>query len=55
MYLLVQGIAALFTDVRVPWNEVMAAAMIATVPALVFYAFLERHLVRRLTSGAVKG
>ena len=55
MYMLVQGIAALFTDVRVPWNEVMAAAMIATVPALVFYAFLERHLIRGLTSGAVKG
>ena len=55
MYVLTVGIGNLFGEVRVAWNEVMAAAMIATVPALVFYAFLERHMVRGLTAGAVKG
>lgn len=55
MYLLTVGIANLFGETRVAWNEVMAAAMLATVPALVFYMFLERHMVRGLTAGAVKG
>jgi Asp-tRNA(Asn)/Glu-tRNA(Gln) amidotransferase B subunit len=55
MYLLTVGIANLFGESRVAWNEVMAAAMVATVPALVFYIFLERHMVRGLTAGAVKG
>jgi multiple sugar transport system permease protein len=55
MYVLTVGIANLFGETRVAWNEVMAAAMLATVPALVFYMFLERHMVRGLTAGAVKG
>jgi multiple sugar transport system permease protein len=55
MYVLTVGLANLFGEVRVAWNEVMAGAIIATVPALVFYAFLEKHMVRGLTAGAVKG
>jgi multiple sugar transport system permease protein len=55
MYVLTLGIGNLFAEVRVAWNEVMAAAMIATVPALIFYSFLERHMVRGLTAGAIKG
>lgn len=55
MYVLTLGLANLFGEVRVAWNEVMAGAIIATVPALVFYAFLEKHMVRGLTAGAVKG
>jgi multiple sugar transport system permease protein len=55
MYVLTLGIGNLFAEVRVAWNEVMAAAMIATLPALIFYAFLERHMVRGLTAGAIKG
>jgi ABC-type maltose transport system permease subunit len=33
----------------------MAAAIIAAVPVMVMFAFLERHLVNALTAGAVKG
>ncbi len=55
MYVLTLGLANLFGEVRVAWNEVMAGAIIATLPALVFYAFLEKHMVRGLTAGAVKG
>ena len=32
-----------------------ALTTLSIAPALVFYAFAERHLVRGLTSGAVKG
>ena len=34
---------------------ILAFTTLSMVPALVFYAFAERHLVRGLTTGAVKG
>ncbi len=55
MYVLTVGLATLFTEVRVEWNDLLAAAVIATIPALIFYAFLERHMVRGLSMGALKG
>jgi multiple sugar transport system permease protein len=33
----------------------MAAATIATVPVVVLFFMLQRHIVRGLTAGAVKG
>ncbi len=36
------------------WNVMAAGAVIATVPALAFGLLIQRHLVRGLTSGAVK-
>jgi raffinose/stachyose/melibiose transport system permease protein len=33
----------------------LAFTTLSMVPAPVFYAFAERHLVRGLTTGAVKG
>lgn len=38
----------------VTWNEVMAAALVATVPVAVVFAYMQRYLVRGLTLGAVK-
>lgn len=38
----------------VEWNQVMAAALVATVPVAVLFAWLQRYLVRGLTLGAVK-
>ncbi|WP_227995976.1 carbohydrate ABC transporter permease [Glycomyces albidus] len=35
--------------------RVLAFVMLAMLPALVFYAFAERHLISGLTSGATKG
>jgi raffinose/stachyose/melibiose transport system permease protein len=35
--------------------RILAFTTLSMVPALVFYAFAERHLIRGLTSGAVKG
>ncbi len=35
--------------------RILAFATLSMVPALVFYAFAERHLVRGLTTGALKG
>jgi multiple sugar transport system permease protein len=38
----------------VTWNEVMAAALVATVPVAIVFAYVQRYLVRGLTLGAVK-
>ena len=55
MYVLSVGIANMVGEYRVQWNELMAAAVIATLPVMALYALLERHLVNAITAGAVKG
>jgi ABC-type glycerol-3-phosphate transport system permease component len=55
MFVLSVGIANMVGEYRVQWNELMAAAVVAAVPVMVLYAFLERHLVDAITAGAVKG
>ncbi len=37
------------------WGEVAAAAVVQTVPVIVFTFIAQRHLIRGLTFGAVKG
>ena len=55
MFVLSVGIANMVGEYRVQWNELMAAAVVAAVPVMVLFAFLERHLVAAITAGAVKG
>ena len=38
----------------VDWNYVMAAALVASIPVAVLFAWLQRYLVRGLALGAVK-
>ncbi len=37
------------------WGQMMAAAIISTVPMLLLFIFLQRYVVQGLTMGAVKG
>lgn len=39
---------------QIAWNQVMAAALVATLPVAVVFAVLQRYLVRGLTLGAIK-
>lgn len=55
MFPLSVGIANLMGEYQVIWNEMMAAAVLATLPVFILYGFLERYLVQGLTAGAVKG
>ncbi len=55
MYLLTVGIASNIGQFRIQWNDLMAGAVVATVPIILLYAVLERYLVEGLTAGAVKG
>ncbi|MGH7056772.1 MAG: carbohydrate ABC transporter permease [Acetobacteraceae bacterium] len=38
----------------IEWNQVMAAALVATVPVALVFVWLQRYLVKGLTLGAVK-
>jgi ABC-type glycerol-3-phosphate transport system permease component len=40
---------------QVPWGEVLAASMIATLPVLFVVLLFQRRIVQGLTSGAVRG
>jgi multiple sugar transport system permease protein len=37
------------------YDLMMAAATIATIPVLILFFLLQKHIVRGLTAGAVKG
>jgi multiple sugar transport system permease protein len=49
------GIPGLVTPHGTLWGQVAAVAVVATFPIIVFTAVVQRHLVRGLTFGAVKG
>ncbi|MGE5573638.1 MAG: carbohydrate ABC transporter permease [Bacteroidota bacterium] len=49
------GLAAFKGEMYTPWDRVMAAAFIFTVPAILFFVVLQRYIVSGLTVGAVKG
>jgi multiple sugar transport system permease protein len=49
------GIPGLVTPHGTLWGQVAAVAIVATLPIIVFTAVVQRHLVRGLTFGAVKG
>jgi len=37
------------------WGQLMAAAVVTTLPVIVLYTYLQRYMVEGLTAGAVKG
>jgi multiple sugar transport system permease protein len=49
------GIPGLVTPHGTLWGQVAAVAVVATLPIIVFTIVVQRHLVRGLTFGAVKG
>jgi ABC-type glycerol-3-phosphate transport system permease component len=55
MFPVTVGIASNIGQYRILWNELMASALLSSLPAIVVFFALERHLVAGLTSGAVKG
>ncbi len=36
------------------WNYLFAASVVAIIPVIVLFAFIERHVVSGLTAGSVK-
>jgi multiple sugar transport system permease protein len=54
MYPVTVGIASFVGQWRIAYETMMAASVVATVPTIVLYMCLEKHLVQGLTAGAVK-
>jgi len=40
---------------QVPWGQILAAAVVATVPVAALVLIAQRRIVQGLTAGAVKG
>ena len=48
------GMQSYATETNVYWNQVMAAALVVSVPIVAAFLILQRYLVSGLTAGAVK-
>ena len=49
------GVQDLFHSALVDWGLIMAAGMMITIPALIFFVSVQRYLIRGWGAGAVKG
>jgi multiple sugar transport system permease protein len=49
------GLLYMVGQYEVQWGQLCAGVMISTVPVAVLFTFLQRHLIRGLTAGALKG
>ena len=48
------GMRAYITGYEQHWDQLFAASVIAVVPVVILFAFIEKHLVGGLTAGSVK-
>jgi ABC-type glycerol-3-phosphate transport system permease component len=49
------GVQDLFHSALIDWGLIMAAGMMITIPALIFFMTVQRYLIRGWGAGAVKG
>jgi multiple sugar transport system permease protein len=49
------GLALFVTKNRTSWDMLLAGSVIATIPMIIVFLFFQRHLIKGLTVGAVKG
>jgi len=49
------GLLSFVSKFSVDFGQMMAAGVLALIPACLFFLFIQRYLVRGLTAGAVKG
>jgi ABC-type glycerol-3-phosphate transport system permease component len=48
------GLANFFGQYTTDWGAVMSASVVATIPTLIFFLFMQRQLVAGLAAGSVK-
>ncbi len=49
------GMASFIGHYTTPWNMIMSAAVMSSLPVMFVFMFFQRYLVQGLTAGAVKG
>lgn len=49
------GLQECVTQGNTAWNQLMAATVVVSLPVVIVFLALQRHLIRGLTSGSVKG
>ncbi len=49
------GLQLMVGEFQLPWGPLSAGGIISIVPIIIFFAIIQRSLIRGLTSGAVKG
>lgn len=49
------GLLFMVGQYEIQWGQLSAGVIISTVPVAVLFVFLQRHLIRGLTAGALKG
>lgn len=54
MKTLAVGIGQMVGQYRISWNDLMASSLYASVPLVLIFILLQRHLISGLTAGAVK-
>lgn len=50
-----QGLFSFFSRTDVVWNQLMAACIVASLPVLILFLFMQKSIVRGLTTGSLKG
>jgi len=49
------GLSRFISSYEIQWNQLAAATVLATVPVLILFMFIQRYVAQGLVSGAVKG
>ncbi|MCF7940714.1 MAG: carbohydrate ABC transporter permease [Spirochaetia bacterium] len=49
------GITDYASQFEVQWNYVLTAGVVISLPVVIFFVFLQKHIIQGLTAGAVKG
>ena len=49
------GISDFVGDVFVRWNQISAAGIVTTIPAIIFVFVFQKYIVQGLSAGGVKG
>jgi ABC-type glycerol-3-phosphate transport system permease component len=49
------GLLYMVGQYEIQWGQLSAGVVISTLPVAVLFTLLQRHLIRGLTAGALKG
>jgi raffinose/stachyose/melibiose transport system permease protein len=54
-YTLILSANKFFGKYEAEWTNILAGLLMTSAPLIIFYLFFQKHIVKGITSGAVKG